>query len=301
MRESRLFQIIYQLLEKEKVTATALAQQLEVSVRTIYRDVDALSSAGIPIYASQGKNGGIQLDKNFVLAKSLLSQKERQLILEGLQGLGTTNGLLGDQQLQLQTKLAALFKIKNPNWLEIQFSPWQNGRKQQELFEQAKEAICQQRYLSFSYFGRQRERSQRQVKPIRLIFKGQDWYLYAYCLLRQDFRFFKLSRIKDWRVLADVFAEDFSEMIIEADFSSAEPIKVSLKFSPQAAYRIYDELENVTIHQDGYLYAEVELPDNDVLESYLLSFGDKVEILGPEPIRQGFKERLEKMRDSYKT
>ena len=77
MRESRLFQIIYQLLTKKKVTAANLAKQFEVSVRTIYRDIDALSSSGIPIYASQGKNGGIQLDEDFVLSKSLLSQEDK--------------------------------------------------------------------------------------------------------------------------------------------------------------------------------------------------------------------------------
>ncbi|MCB5031492.1 YafY family transcriptional regulator [Streptococcus mutans] len=299
MRESRLFQIIYQLLTKKKVTAANLAKQFEVSVRTIYRDIDALSSSGIPIYASQGKNGGIQLDEDFVLSKSLLSQEEKEQILDGLQGLGSVNGIVNDKQLL--TKLSALFKVKNPNWIEVQFSPWQNHDQQQKLVQLIKEAICQKHFFSFLYFSSLAKQTKRRVKPVRLVFKGQDWYLYAYCLLRQNYRFFKLSRIKEWQISSDCFEDDFSEILIKTDFDYDSTVHLSLKFAPQLAFRVYYEFSDVTADQEGSLYAEIDLPDNDVLESYLLSFGEGLEVLQPETLRQAIQKKLKKMLTIYKT
>ena len=71
MKDNRLFRMLYYILKKGKVTARELAERFEVSIRTIYRDIDSLSSAGIPIYAIQGKGGGIEIADEFVLSKSL--------------------------------------------------------------------------------------------------------------------------------------------------------------------------------------------------------------------------------------
>ena len=90
MKDNRLFRILYYILEKGKVTASELADKFEVSVRTIYRDIDSISSAGIPIYALQGKGGGIEIAEDFVLSKSLLSENEKQQIMSALQGLDNT-------------------------------------------------------------------------------------------------------------------------------------------------------------------------------------------------------------------
>ena len=114
MRDSRLFRILYYILEKGKVTANELSEKFEVSVRTIYRDIDVISSAGIPIYATQGKGGGIEIADDFVLKKSLLSEKEQEQILVALKGL---EGINKQYENELLTKLSAFFKIKNTNWL----------------------------------------------------------------------------------------------------------------------------------------------------------------------------------------
>lgn len=299
MRESRLFQIVYQLLEKEKLSAEVLAQEFEVSIRTIYRDVDALSSAGIPICADPGRNGGIYLDKDFILSKSLLSQKEKQHILEGLQGLSSVNS--SSYNRQLLTKLSGLFKMTNPNWIEVHFSPWQDKSRQENLFNHLKEAICQRYFLTFTYFSSRKEKTQRQVKPARLLFKGQDWYLYAYCLLREDFRFFKLSRIQELQLLPQQFTDDFSSLIIKQESDEGTVIHLSLKFIPELAYRVYDEFSDIRIDRDGYLYAELDCSDSDYsLESYLLSFGEGVEVLKPTFVRQKLAGKLEKMLKLYK-
>lgn len=123
IQESRLFKIIYYLLDKDQATATELAEKFEVSVRTIYRDIDALSGAGIPLYTEPGRNGGIRLMKEFVLDKAVLSEEEKQEILIALQSINTTKNISSNKTLQ---KLSALFHLASEDWLEVDFSRWGN-------------------------------------------------------------------------------------------------------------------------------------------------------------------------------
>lgn len=132
MQESRLFKIVYYLLDKGKVTAPELAEKFEVSTRTIYRDIDALSGAGIPIYAETGRNGGIYLMNGFVLDKVVLSEEEKQEILTALQSINTIQSVNNSQTLQ---KLSAMFNINSENWLEVDFSRWGNKGTDNEKFE----------------------------------------------------------------------------------------------------------------------------------------------------------------------
>lgn len=125
MQESRLFKIVYYLLEKGQATAPELAEKFEVSVRTIYRDIDALSGAGISIYAEAGRNGGIHLMNNFVLDKAVLSEEEKQEILVALQSINITKNNSSSQTLQ---KLSAMFQLHSENWLEVDFSGWEIKR-----------------------------------------------------------------------------------------------------------------------------------------------------------------------------
>lgn len=125
MQESRLFKIVYYLLDKGQATALELAEQFEVSVRTIYRDIDVLSGAGIPIYTQVGRNGGIHLMNDFVLDKVILSQEEKQEILTALQSINTAQNIHSNQTLQ---KLSAMFHLNSEDWLEIDFSRW--GKKE---------------------------------------------------------------------------------------------------------------------------------------------------------------------------
>ncbi len=121
MQESRLFKIVYHLLDQGQATAPELAEKFEVSVRTIYRDMDALSAAGIPIYAESGRYGGIYLMSGFVLDRVVLSEKEKQEILTALQSLNVTKNTSGSQTLQ---KLSAMFQLHTEDWLEVDFSRW---------------------------------------------------------------------------------------------------------------------------------------------------------------------------------
>lgn len=300
MEQSRLFKIVYHLLEKGKSTAPELVEKFEVSIRTIYRDLDTISAAGIPIYATQGKGGGIFIMQDFVLNKSLLSEQEKEQILMALQGISATEH---NQTDELLMKLSGLFQSKVTNWIEVDFSEWYKNTPNYDIFNLIKNAIFNQYTITFSYFAREGNYSNRTVEPIKLIFKNKDWYLYGFCLLRNDFRFFKLTRIKDLEISSDTFIREVkSNHEIETVIKNKNSIHAKLKFSPKVAFRVYDEFtDNVSKDNQGNLYVNIDLPDNDTLFSYILSFGDNVEILEPDYLRHSMKEKLALMLEKYIT
>lgn len=297
MKDSRLFRILYYILEKGRVTAKELSEKFEVSIRTIYRDIDSLSSAGIPIYALQGKGGGIEIAKEFVLSKSLLSEDEKNMIMTSLHSFDGTGNIFGDELL---TKLSALFKVKNTNWIEVDFNNWQNNKIKEKTFNLLKSAILDKNIISFSYFATNKDETKRKVKPVRLIFKGQDWYLYAFCLLRSDFRYFKLNRIKNLEILQTNFDDNFEDVILKKEIKYENIISVKVRFDKKVAFRVYDELSTDIVEDDaGNLYAQIEMPSDYNLYSYIFSFGDMAEILEPLEIKVKIKEMIDKMKKIY--
>lgn len=299
MKDNRLFKILYYILEKGKVTANELADKFEVSVRTIYRDIDSISSAGIPIYALQGKGGGIEIAEDFVLSKSLLSENEKQQIMSALQGLDNTTK---QSENELLTKLSALFKMKNTSWIEVDFNNWQNNKLYEKTFDDIKSAILSKNIISFTYFISNEEETSRSVKPVRLLFKSQDWYLYALCLLRNDFRYFKLSRIKNLDIHTEEFDDSFEDILLKKEMSHENTVNIKVKFNRKVAFRVYDELNGeITEDNDGNLYTEIQIPNNHNLYNYIFSFGDGAEVLEPKEIRRQIKEMINKMAEKYIT
>lgn len=299
MRESRLFRIVYYLLQNGKATAPELAQKFEVSIRTIYRDIDSISSAGIPIYATQGKGGGISILNDYTLDKSLFSEQEQEQMLTALQGMIATTE---ENSNELLTKLSGLFQINSTNWIEVDFSDWAHRTPQQDTFNIIKEAIFQKRVISFCYFSGKGNKEKRNVRPIRLVFKSKSWYLYSFCLLRNDYRFFKLTRIKELEMLSETFTQDFTPTKIEKQIQIENTAAVKLKFDRQAAFRVYDEFtDSITEDSQGNLYVQIDLPDNEVLYSYVMSFSDSVEVIEPQSIREQMKKILQKMQEKYRT
>ena len=297
MKDNRLFRILYYILEKEKVTANELADKFEVSVRTIYRDIDSISSVGVPIFTTQGKGGGIKIDNEFILNKSLFDANEKEQIIAALQGLEKTNKVY---KSELITKLSALFKIKNSNWIEIDFTSWGSNNTYQDLFNTLKIAIINKNIISFSYNSSKGEKINRKVKPIRLLFKEQDWYLYGFCLLRNDFRYFKLSRIKDLEVLAINYEDNFENIVLKREIKYENTVNIKLKFNKSVAFRVYDEFNEAIVEdKKGNLYVEMKIPNNYKLYNYIFSFGANVEILEPKEIRNQLKNMINKIAKKY--
>ena len=292
MQESRLFKIVYYLLAKGQATAPELAEKLEVSVRTIYRDIDALSGADIPVYAEAGRNGGIRLMNYFVLDKAVLSDEEKQEILTALQSINTMQNKDNSQTVR---KLSAMFKLHSENWLEVDFSRWGNQGTDNEKFELLKSAVIQQKCVKITYADSYGEMSERIVHPLKMAYKSMAWYLKAYCTLKEDYRIFKLTRIIDLEVLEEGFS---GHVFPEADDKAGQDYRTIVLCFPQSmAYRVYDEFDKTQINrqENGDLIVSARMPEDEWLLGYLLSFGTQVEILEPAYLKKVVADTAKKI------
>lgn len=298
---NRLFEIIYVLMRKRTVTAQELAERFEVSRRTIYRDIDTLSLAGIPVYTTKGKGGGISLMEDFVLNKSLLSEQEQGEILSALQGLSAVHGGSAGPVLD---KLSSFFQKETVNWIEVDFSPWgfQDGR----LFETLKWAILQRRVVEFDYYSTYGEKLHRRIYPLQLWFKHRAWYVKGICQSRQEMRTFKLTRVKN-PVLTE---ENFLPQALCAVTESTAPdlshlrkdVKLKLQIAAEMTYRVYDEFDQSQIEQngDGSYTVTVTWPEDDWVYGFLLSFGESLRVLEPIHIRKKLLAKLQKSLENYR-
>lgn len=300
---NRLLGIIYILLNKGTVTAGELAERFEVSTRTIYRDVEALSMAGIPVYTTKGKNGGISLTERFVLDRLVVSEEEQQRILAALASLQETGASEEEEILQ---KLGDFFRTKPVNWVSIDFSDW--GGEHKELFEQIREAILGEHVLEFDYYGQYGDMEHRIVEPVQLLFKDYTWYVRAFCRRRNAMRLFKVRRMKRVRMSEEIFdrhsvrlekAEDLK--LTDRQERMGELPEVVLRIEGKEAYRIYDrfEEEEVTRLPDGDFEIRMRCYVDDWIYGLILSFGPSARVLEPEDVRMEIGRRIEKMKKIY--
>jgi len=281
------------------MTAKELAERFNVSTRTIYRDVDVLSLAGIPVYTEKGKNGGISLMPDYVLNKSILSEGEQDEILNALK----SQSLIGDGEAgQVLRRLSAIFNKTAANWLEVDFSGWNYNNE--DVFGGFKTAILESRITKFDYYSAYGELTHRQVEPLQLWFKSKAWYLKGFCLTKQDVRMFKLIRANNLVVTNETFGE--------RDLLATQPnpcpesrhkpdVCLRLHIAPEMAYRVYDELDWSAVEKqpDGSYIATVTWPEDNWVYGFILSLGEYVEVLEPEYIKEIIKTKAEKIFCKY--
>ena len=300
MKTHRSFEIIYQLLNSDNTTAKELADRFGVSTRTIYRDVDALSFAGIPIYTETGRNGGIRLLPDFVLNKSILSEQEQNEILIALQSVSK----VGEEGArQVLRRLSGIFNKTVVNWLEVDFSDWSFGRK--DDFDNFKAAILEKRIAEFDYFGSYGDMTHRRIEPVQLWFKSRAWYIWGYCLTRQDERLFRLTRVRNLVITDENFNERNLPVMGKTEPPSAETqeprlrqdVTLRLYIAPEMTYRVHDEFAEDMVEKqpDGGYIVTVTWPVDNWVYGLLLSFGEYLEVLEPAHIRQIIMEKASKI------
>ena len=294
MQESRLFKIVYHLLDKGRATASELAEKFEVSVRTIYRDIDVLSGAGIPIYAEAGRNGGIYLMNGFVMDKAVLTEEEKREILTALHSINSTSNIDNSQILQ---KLSAIFNVGSESWLEVDFSRWGNNKTDNAKFELLKSSVIHQRCVKITYANSYGTISERIVQPLKMSYKSMSWY----CTEKQDYRIFKLTRIITAEMLSDTFdKKSFPEL---DEMSEQVYSTIVLHFAKEISYRVYDEFDNTQIstEENGDLIVSVEMPEDEWLIGYLLSFGTHVDIVKPAHLKDIVAKQAKSIYEKYKS
>ncbi len=300
MKINRLFEIIYLLLQKDSTTAAELAERFEVSTRTIYRDVEILSSIGIPIYMSKGRGGGISLLPDFILDKTVLTDEERENILSSLRAVQVVDTASSSSKQELIQKFSSLFGNSYVDWIEIDFSSWSNYKNQSSVFELLKSAIFQKKKIKFEYSNSRGEQSKRRIEPLKLCSKGGSWYLYGYCDERCDYRFFKLTRITNLETIDEIVTHIAPEKILVTQNAyNEELVHLKLHINKEMAYRVYDEFDKFTKLEDGNFVAEIDMPEGEWVFYYISTFGPYCEILEPIEMREQFKNNLEKMLELY--
>ena len=292
---NRLFEIVYILMQKRKTTAKELADRFEVSTRTIYRDIETLSTANIPIYASKGKDGGIGLLDKYILNKTILSEEEQNQILFALQGMKKVKG---QDEKDILEKLSILFNKKINDWIKIDFSNWDN--MQEERFDIIKSAILNKHLVQFTYYNSNGEESKRIVEPLQIWFKDKSWYLVSYCKLKEGYRIFKIARIKEVKMLQEHFERELPKEE-ENEKHNFKIIELELEINKAMTYRVYDEFESkeITKKEDGNFIIKVKYPENEWVYGYILSFGEYAKVLNPSYAKNIIKDKLQKTLKNY--
>ena len=302
MQLNRLLEMIYLLLERECVTAKEFAEHFEISTRTVYRDVEALSQAGIPIYMVKGSGGGIRLEERFTLKNALLSENEQQEILASLQGLSALPIPAPDreQTLSLLHKLSGAFQTSGQPWLDVDLSDWSDRR--QQIFEEIKQAILQRRVICFDYYAGSGQKTARKAEPVQLWFKDKSWYLRAFCLEKMAMRTFRLTRMKRITVTQEHFSP--RELPEPTPGEACQPpiIRFTLRIDPSQAYRVYDDFEEeeITAEADGSFIVHLHYPDGGWVYGMILSYGPYAEVLEPPQLRETIRDLLAQTLSKYR-
>jgi len=308
VKVERLVSIIMLLLEKERIGAQELADMFEVSPRTIYRDIDAINLAGIPVLATSGVGGGFEIMQNYKIDKKIFSTADLSAILMGLSNL---SGMVrGEELVNALAKVKSFIPADRAKDIEVKasqilidLSPWTGNRNIQPYLEIVKTAIQERRLLSFAYIDRHSTATERTAEPGQLVLKGGQWYWQGYCRARKDFRLFKISRMSRLRMREESFTPRAypKPQLDIADMVARMQTTITLRIHKSIMDRILDLCEYERFAPDGNEHYLVAFPfiENDYYYDLLLGFGEKCECLGPPHIREELKRRTRKLAEIY--
>ena len=308
MKVDRLVSIIMILLEKKRVSAQELADMFEVSPRTIYRDIEAISMAGIPVYSASGVGGGFEIMPDYKVDKKVFSVDELSALLMGLSSL--FHMIRGDEVIHALAKVKSFIPVDRAKEIElkanqicIDLSPWVSNRNTQSYLEIIKAALQENKVISFKYVDHYGNKTTRAVEPYQLVLKSNHWYFQGYCYNRNDYRLFRLSRMADLQMGTDTFVpRDYQKPVLDiAEIVETLQIEIKIRIHKSIMDRVLDfcGYEHFTPEDDEYYIVNFPFFDREYYYDMLLSFGDKCECLEPLYVREKMKRKIHNMAAIY--
>jgi predicted DNA-binding transcriptional regulator YafY len=309
MRIDRMLTIIVMLLNRDRITARELADKFEISVRTVYRDIEAINLAGIPVISFSGNDGGFGIMKNYKIDRQLLTLSDMFTILSALKGVST-----GLKDIELESaieKIRSLVPKEKSGEMDIHFErlaidlmPWGISHKHKTLFKTIQNSINENLLLKIKYSNIKSENSERIIEPMTLIMLGYTWYLFAFCRMREKFRIFRLSRIKKVVILQQNFSrkEASYKDYMGPDMDDQAMVQLVLRFFSAVRARVEDyfDEEQIDTQKNGDMIVKVSYPEDEWVYSNILSYGEFVEVLEPAHIRKIIQEKAKKILGQYK-
>lgn len=299
MKLERLMTITILLLNRKRVQAQELADQLEVSLRTIYRDLDSLGQAGIPIVSYTGMEGGYEIMDSFRLDRQLLSFDELTALSTALRGLESTKAYDRSNMDLLLNKVGAMVaqaeqgRTGEGDRIHIDFTPWKNSDEDQSRYDSLRQAVNDRKLIRFTYTSRSGGEQEREVEPMALVLKNYAWYLHGYCRLRNDYRIFKLTRIRELGIQTGTFVrrEESLAQLNErwktpAKNESNEGISAVLRFKASAVMSVMDHFDEKNIERlpDGQLIVRMNYSSEHWLIRSVLHYMTDVIVLEPASV-----------------
>lgn len=299
MKIDRLIGILSLLLRQEQVTTPALAERFEVSSRTIRRDIDTLCRAGIPLVTTRGTRGGISILPGYRVDRTLLTAPEMQAILAGLRSLDSVSGTRRYAQLMEKLLPGHTGLVPGGEHLLIDLSSWYKTSLPPK-FETIRTAIEQARTIDFTYFSPKGE-TRRTAEPYTLVFHWSAWYVWAWCGLREDFRLFKLNRMTALTLGAPFVPRPAPPPDLEPERLFPPVWQVAVLFDPSCQWRLVEEYgaDSFTRRPDGKLLFRGRFPDRESVFSWLLTFGDRAELLAPAELRRDLARLTRQLAQQY--
>jgi predicted DNA-binding transcriptional regulator YafY len=305
MRVDRLLSIMLMILNKGTITGKELAENYEVSIRTIYRDIEKLCEAGVPIASMGGIGGGFYIMESYNLDKLFFNKREVKPFMEMMNSLKLMFGKNQDFK-DLALKFERLYdgeKYSNNN-LTINMSHFSMEEELKEGIYIINKAIEDNNLLEFDYINRRMEYSVRIVEPIQIIYNDGEWYLLAFCRNRKDHRKFKLVRMRNIKLgnyftKSDVTIEEIKSKL-DKDYIS-KSIKVKLKFPRKAGEQLkeYFPRESITTTVDNFNIVEEFYPYEEGLIKFILSLGNDCEVIEPLYLRRAIEKYIKELLKKY--
>lgn len=304
MKVDRILEIIIYLINHDNVPASYLAERFHVSVRTIQRDIVSISSIGIPVYAGSGKYGGYSILPTYKIKNSNIRNDEQQMIIKALESLATS--YTSDTLKSLIEKYNAIIEKEGGQKVFWDFGVARENKYVQSMNNLLEQAIAERKHITFNYRNASGKKSKQFIEPLAIHYKWYAWYLFAYSPEKKQYRTFKVARIQNLHVndilsviehgnieklMKDSEQEYYQTCIhIEVQFDNENTNLISEYFPDCPAEKLTETLSRIFI----------DVPAKERLwKALLLSFGNKVKIVGPEEYKKELIETAKKFLSNY--